>query len=83
MLRGYFDDMTKVIKKIRSLKGELVIIVGKNEAGGFDLKNLDEQLKKLKKSMSMKGSVDLLAHQLKIPRKTIYKQALTVFKDKN
>ena len=77
------EECTKVIKKMRSLKGEFVIIVGKNEARGFDLKNLDEQLKKLKKSMSMKGSVDLLAERLEIPRKTIYKKALTIFKDKN
>ena len=74
---------TKVIKKMRSSKGEFVIIVGKSEAGDFDLKNLDEQLKKLKKSMSMKGSVDLLTEQLKIPKNTIYKKALTIFKDKN
>ena len=73
----------KVTKKMRSSKGEFVIIVGKSEAGDFDLKNLDEQLKKLKKSMSMKGSVDLLAEQLKIPKNTIYKKALTIFKDKN
>ncbi len=77
------EEGTKVLKRMRSSKGEFVIIVGKNEARGFDLKNLDEQLKKLRKSMSMKGSVDLLAQQLKIPRKTIYKKALTVFKDKN
>ncbi|MFL2800356.1 MAG: 16S rRNA (cytidine(1402)-2'-O)-methyltransferase [Paracoccaceae bacterium] len=77
------EEGTKVIKKMRSLKGEFVIIVGKSEAGDFDLKNLDEQLKKLKKSMSMKGSVDLLAEQLKIPKNTIYKKALTIFKDKN
>ena len=77
------EEGTKVIKKMRSLKGEFVIIVGKSEAGDFDLKNLDEQLKKLKKSMSMKGSVDLLTEQLKIPKNTIYKKALTIFKDKN
>ena len=77
------EEGTKGIKKMRSLKGEFVIIVGKSEAGDFDLKNLDEQLKKLKKSMSMKGSVDLLAEQLKIPKNTIYKKALTIFKDKN
>ena len=35
---------------MRSSKGEFVIIVGKNEARDFDLKNLDEQLRKLKKS---------------------------------
>ena len=77
------EEGTKVIKKMRSSKGEFVIIVGKSEAGDFDLKNLDEQLKKLKKSMSMKGSVDLLAEQLKIPKNVIYKKALTIFKDKN
>ena len=77
------EEGTKVIKKMRSSKGEFVIIVGKSEARDFDLKNLDEQLKKLKKSMSMKGSVDLLAEQLKIPKNTIYKKALTIFKDKN
>ena len=75
------EEGTKVIKKMRSSKGEFVIVVGKSEAGDFDLKNLDEQLKKLKKSMSMKGSVDLLAEQLKIPKNTIYKKALTIFKD--
>ena len=77
------EEGTKVIKKMRSSKGEFVIIVGKTEAGDFDLKNLDEQLKKLKKSMSMKGSVDLLTEQLKVPKNTIYKKALTIFKDKN
>lgn len=83
MTRFTVEEGTKVIKKMRSSKGEFVIIVGKSEAGDFDLKNLDEQLKKLKKSMSMKGSVDLLAEQLKIPKNTIYKKALTIFKDKN
>ena len=77
------EEGAKVIKKMRSSKGEFVIIVGKSEAGDFDLKNLDEQLKKLKKSMSMKGSVDLLTEQLKVPKNTIYKKALTIFKDKN
>ena len=46
---------------MRSLKGEFVILVGKNEAGDFDLKNLDQQLRKLKKSTSMKDSVNFLA----------------------
>ena len=68
---------------MRSLKGEFVIVVGKNEARDFDLKNLDEQLRKIKKSMSMKGSVDFLAERLNIPKKTIYKKALTIFKDNN
>ena len=77
------EEGAKVIKKMRSSKGEFVVIVGKNETKDFDLKNLDEQLKKLKKSMSMKGSVDFLAERLKIPRKTIYKKALTIFKGEN
>ena len=68
---------------MRSLKGEFVIVVGKNEARDFDLKNLDEQLRKIKKSMSMKDSVDFLAEKLNIPKKTIYKKALTIFKDNN
>ena len=68
---------------MRSLKGEFVIVVGKKEARDFDLKNLDEQLRKIKKSMSMKDSVDFLAERLNIPRKIIYKKALTIFKDNN
>ena len=68
---------------MRSLKGEFVIVVWKNEARDFDLKNLDEQLRKLKKSMSMKDSVDFLAEKLNIPKKIIYKKALTIFKDNN
>ena len=68
---------------MRSLKGEFVIVVGKNEARDFDLKNLDEQLRKIKKSMSMKDSVDFLAEKLNIQKKIIYKKALTIFKDNN
>ena len=68
---------------MRSLKGEFVIVVGKNESKDFDLKNLDEQLRKIKKSMSMKDSVDFLAEKLNIPKKIIYKKALTIFKDNN
>ena len=68
---------------MRSLKGEFVIVVGKNEARDFDLKNLDEQLRKIKKSMSTKDSVDFLAEKLNIPKKIIYKKALTIFKDNN
>ena len=68
---------------MRSLKGEFVIVVGKNEARDFDLKNLDEQLRKIKKSMSMKDTVDFLAEKLNIPKKIIYKKALTIFKDNN
>ena len=68
---------------MRSLKGEFVIVVWKNEARDFDFKNLDEQLRKIKKSMSMKDSVDFLAEKLNIPKKIIYKKALTIFKDNN
>ena len=68
---------------MRSLKGEFVIVVGKNGAQDFDLKNLDEQLRKIKKSMSMKDSVDFLAEKLNIPKKIIYKKAITIFKDNN
>ena len=68
---------------MRSLKGEFVIVVGKNEAQDFDLKNLDEKLRKMKKTMSMKDSVDLLAKKLNIQKKIIYKKALTIFKDNN
>ena len=68
---------------MRSLKGEFVILVGKNEAGDFDLKNLDQQLRKLKKSTSMKDSVNSLAGKLNIPKKIIYKKAITIFKDNN
>ena len=68
---------------MRSLKGEFVIVVGKNEARDFDLKNLDEQLRKIKKSMSMKDSVDFLAEKLNIQKKIIYKRALKIFKDNN
>ena len=39
--------------------------------------------RKLKKSTSMKGSVDFLADRLNIPKKIIYKKALTIFKDNN
>ena len=77
------EEGIKVTKKMRSLKGEFVIVVGKNEARDFDLKNLDEQLRKIKKSMSMKDSVDFLAEKLNIPKKIIYKKALTIFKDNN
>ena len=73
----------RVTKKMRSLKGEFVIVVGKNESRDFDLKNLDEQLRKIKKSMSMKDSVDFLAEKLNISKKIIYKKALTIFKDNN
>ena len=68
---------------MRSLKGEFVIVVGKNKARDFDLKNLDEQLRKIKKSMSMKDSVDFLAEKLNIQKKIIYKRALKIFKDNN
>ena len=83
VIRFKAEEALKVTKKMKSFKGEFVIVVGKNEAGDFDLKNLGEQLKKLKKSTSMKGSVDFLAERLNIPKKIIYKKALTIFKDNN
>ena len=82
-MRFQAQEGIKITKKMRSLKGEFVIVVGKNEARDFDLKNLDEQLRKIKKSMSMKDSVDFLAEKLNIPKKIIYKKALTIFKDNN
>ena len=83
VIRFKAEEALKVTKKMRSLKGEFVILVGKNEAGDFDLKNLDQQLRKLKKSTSMKDSVNFLAGKLNIPKKIIYKKALTIFKDNN
>ena len=83
VIRFKAEEALKITKKMRSLKGEFVILVGKNEAGDFDLKNLDQQLRKLKKSTSMKDSVNFLAGKLNIPKKIIYKKALTIFKDNN
>ena len=83
VIRFKAEEALKVTKKMRSLKGEFVILVGKNEAGDFDLKNLDQQLRKLKKSTSMKDSVNFLAGKVNIPKKIIYKKALTIFKDNN
>jgi 16S rRNA (cytidine1402-2'-O)-methyltransferase len=83
VIRFKAEEALKVTKKMRSLKGEFVILVGKNEAGDFDLKNLDQQLRKLKKSTSMKDSVNFLAGKLNISKKIIYKKALTIFKDNN
>ena len=64
-----------------SLKGEFVLIIGKNINRDMDWENLDEKIREYKKNNTLKSTVAVLAAEIKISKNLIYKRALKIFEE--
>ena len=75
----YRDTVDKIKPFNSSLKGELTVVISKNQfkKDYFDESEIKEEAKKLLKKYSLKDTVDLISEGKKIERKKIYKLCLS------
>lgn len=77
--RGQLSELLEQIRSTGTLKGEIVIVVAPpQEAEAIASQNIEEQLKLLLCSHSIKESASILAEQTGKPRKEIYALALKI-----
>ena len=69
------------LKSFSSLKGEFVLIIGKNINRDLDWKNLDKKIREYKKNNTLKSTVAVLAAEIKVSKNLIYKRALKIFEE--
>ncbi len=81
IIRFKVEDFEVEMNSFSSLKGEFVLIIGKNINRDMDWENLDEKIREYKKNNTLKSTVALLAAEIKISKNLIYKRALKIFEE--
>ena len=81
IIRFKVEDFEIAIESFSSLKGEFVLIIGKNINPDLDWENLDKKIRQIKKNNTLKSTVALLAAEIKISKSLIYKRALKIFEE--
>ena len=81
IIRFKVEDFEIAIESFSSLKGEFVLIIGKNINPDLDWENLDKKIRQYKKNNTLKSTVALLAAEIKVSKSLIYKRALKIFEE--
>ena len=81
IIRFKIEDFEVEMDSFSSLKGEFVLIIGKNINRDMDWENLDEKIREYKKNNTLKSTVAVLAAEIKISKNLIYKRALKIFEE--
>ena len=81
IIRFKVEDFEVEMDSFSSLKGEFVLIIGKNINRDLDWENLDEKIREYKKNNTLKSTVALLANEIKVSKNLIYKRALKIFEE--
>jgi len=81
IVRFKVEDFEVEMDSFSSLKGEFVLIIGKNINQDMDWENLDEKIREYKKNNTLKSTVAVLAAEIKISKNLIYKRALKIFEE--
>ena len=81
IIRFKVEDFEVEMDSFSSLKGEFVLIIGKNINRDMDWENLDEKIREYKKNNTLKSTVAVLAAEIKISKNLIYKRALKIFEE--
>ena len=81
IIRFKVEDFEVEMESFSSLKGEFVLIIGKNINRDLDWENLDEKIREYKKNNTLKSTVAVLATEIKISKNLIYKRALKIFEE--
>ena len=81
IVRFKVEDFEVAMKSFSSLKGEFVLIIGKNINRDLDWENLDKKIMQYKKNNTLKSTVALLTAEIKISKNLIYKRALKIFEE--
>ena len=79
IIRFKVEDFESALDTFSSLKGEFVLIIGKNINRDLDWENLDKKIRQYKKNNTLKSTVALLAAEIKVSKNLIYKRALKIF----
>ena len=81
IIRFKVEDFEVEMDSFSSLKGEFVLIIGKNINRDLDWEHLDEKIREYKKNNTLKSTVAVLAAEIKISKNLIYKRALKIFEE--
>ena len=81
IIRFKAENFEVAMESFSSLKGEFVLIIGKNINRDLDWENLDEKIREYKKNNTLKSTVAVLAAEIKISKNLIYKRALKIFEE--
>ena len=81
IIRFKVEDFEVEMESFSSLKGEFVLIIGKNINRDMDWEKLDEKIREYKKNNTLKSTVAVLATEIKISKNLIYKRALKIFEE--
>lgn len=65
----------------RSLKGEVVVLIGRADKRSINASDIDSALKRALGSMSLRDAVDAVAQSLELPRRQVYQAALKLEDD--
>ena len=82
-IRFKVKDFEVEIESFSSLKGEFVLIIGKDINRDLDWENIDNKIRQYKKNKTLKSTVAVLAAEIKISKNLIYKRALKIFEEKD
>ncbi len=80
-VRFKIEDFEVAMESFSSLKGEFVLIIGKNINQDIDWEKLDKKIRQYKKKNTLKSTVALLVAEIKISKNLIYKRALKIFEE--
>ncbi len=83
IIRFKAENFEVAMESFSSLKGEFVLIIGKNINRDLDWENIDKKIRQYKKNKTLKSTVAVLAAEIKISKNLIYKRALKIFEEKD
>ena len=83
IIRFKAENFEVGMESFSSLKGEFVLIIGKNINRDLDWENIDKKIRQYKKNKTLKSTVAVLAAEIKISKNLIYKRALKIFEEKD
>jgi len=79
VLRGSLRELAEETAA-RSLKGEIVVLIGQGDSGKISEIDLDRRLQEALKEHSVRDAADLVAAELGVKRRQIYQRALVLAK---
>lgn len=80
VLRGTLADLAAQTAE-RTLKGEVVVLVGQGDSGNIGEVDIDRALLEALEAHSVRDAADMVAAQLGLKRRPVYQRALELVKD--
>ncbi len=80
VLRGTLGEVRNILAS-RQLKGEIVVLIGRQETASVNQESIEEQLRDALSRMSVKDASDAIAQANALPRRQVYQLALKIGKE--